>query len=90
VSWVLPTYKHVQRLADNPVVKCGCGRITNADMMLDVRALPATLRGQHEFVCDACRERWIMEGRISREGLYRALGAPDTVLARMRRFDGRT
>jgi len=88
MSWVLPTYRAVRRLATNPLVRCGCGRRTNADMMLDVRALPTTIRGTSEFVCDGCRERWVLEGKISREALYRALGAPDTVLQKISRIGG--
>ena len=89
MSWRAPTYRAARALPDNPLVRCGCGRTTNASMMLDVRALPATVRGGRDYICDGCRERMILTGRITREDLYRALGAPDTVLARVRIMDER-
>jgi len=76
-----------QYLTENLLVRCGCGRVTNANMMLDVRALPPAVRGNREYICDGCRERWIREGRISREALYQAIGAPAEAIARVRAME---
>jgi len=78
-----------QYLTENRLVRCGCGRVTNVNMMLDVRALPPAVRGNREYICDGCRERWIREGRISREALYRAIGAPAEAIARVRALEPR-
>lgn len=69
-----------------------CGRTTAADMLVDVRALPAGIRKQvgleadADFVCDGCRERWFREARIPRAVFWQALGAPADTIARIRQF----
>lgn len=79
----------------SPLVRCACGRVTNADLFLDVRGLPDAMRAQLRwhlddaaplpaFVCDACREGAIRRGRVTRADLYAALGAPPDVVARFR------
>lgn len=74
--------------ADNPLVRCGCGRRTSADMLADVRDLPvghpvrpdATV----EFLCDGCQEANFARGTIARDAFLRALGAPSAVVDRER------
>ena len=73
--------------SDNPLVRCGCGRVTQADMLLDVRALPLALRGDMDFACDGCHSKWIRQGKITHEGLARALGAPAEVIEKQARRD---
>jgi hypothetical protein len=72
---------------DNPPARCPiCRRTTHADMLLDVRALPSALRGEADYACDGCRERWLMTGAITHMQLYRSLGAPPEVLDRVRGY----
>lgn len=64
-----------------PHFTCRCGRRVPADMMLDLSppgasGIPETLRGRDRFRCDACCERWILEGRISRSDLRAATAQP--------------
>jgi hypothetical protein len=57
------------------VAKC-CGRRTTGDMVLDLSALPEHTRkmlGLGEELCDGCRERLFLEGRIGREAFYALL-----------------
>lgn len=75
-----PDMRTVLALPDNPLQQCGCGRVTNADMMVDVRPLPEVARGRAEWVCDACLETLFREKRITREDFYTALGAPAALL----------
>ena len=87
---------------ENPLVRAACcGRLTNADMVLDLSAMPPGIRKQFRFgeqdvdgepvpvACDACRERAIREGRITREEFYRQLGAPQAVLDRVNAYSQR-
>lgn len=89
-QWIAPTYQTAHGLSDNPSVECGCGRTTNADMMLDVRALSgqvtSVLRAAGiggDYICDGCRARIFALGIVSRLDLYTALGAPADVLSRI-------
>lgn len=73
--------------ATNPLVRCGCGRRTNADMLVDIRALSTDtlttlgLAGV-AFICDGCRSRLFRTGKITPLSFYSQLGAPAAVLAR--------
>lgn len=69
-----------------PLILCVCGRSQSADMMVDVRAVPAEIRrhfGGADFVCDACRERERCSGRVMASVLARHLGAPPALVARL-------
>jgi hypothetical protein len=73
---------------DNPLDQCPiCRRRVQADMLVDVSALPAELRRNAPYACDGCRERWHATGAITREALMRALGAPEAVVAAARAHD---
>lgn len=78
----------VTPVVTNPLVRCGCGRRTNADMLVDIRALSAAtlaaigLTG-HAFICDGCSSRLFRTGTITRIAFYTALGAPAAVLQRL-------
>ncbi len=87
-SWTAPAYKSANAMRENTLVQCGaCRRKQSADMVVDVRALPAAVRGEAEFICDACVSSWIRNGRCTRETLYVALGAPVAVVAKMVKLD---
>lgn len=83
---------------DAPPARCICGRMVPADMMVDVRALPAGLRTGHgrgerrtqavDHLCDACRARMVAERRIGHAALAQALGAPAAVVAKAMRMEG--
>lgn len=77
-----PTLKHDRGLRDNPLVRCGCGRSVSADMMLDVRPLPSSVRGSREWACDGCMETIFRAKLSTREDFYRALGAPPELIAK--------
>lgn len=86
---MIRTRKDVEQLAGNPSVEAPCcGRHTNADMLVDARALPLAVRprGAPEL-CDACLDRALREGRLTEEELHRAHGAPPDVLVRVRERD---
>jgi hypothetical protein len=105
-TWLAPTMKDYLRTAteekraelivqeyaeDNHLVRCpGCGRFVTADMLLDVRPLPATARAkvrhEHDWACDACRETWFRERRATRREVFQHLGAPAHVLTRIDKF----
>jgi len=60
----VPSHKRARKEnPDNPALKCRgtvswkCGRITQADMFVDVSDLDESVRGDSIFVCDACVER---------------------------------
>lgn len=73
--WHPPTMRSILRLAENPLVTCGCGRSVNADMMR------ATRDG---FACDSCNEARFRSGELAREEFARFHGAPEHVLAKAR------
>jgi hypothetical protein len=80
---------------DNPLVRCGCGRRTNADMLTDLRPLPDAMRSalgfaDADFICDACRERALfLEARMDPAQFLLALGAPLEVIERAAARRGR-
>ncbi len=84
-----PNLMRTRGWQDNPLVECGCGRSVNADMMLDVRALPVAVRGAAEYLCDACVETIFRRKIMMREAFYRALGAPPTLIAKAALRDAR-
>jgi len=61
-------------------VRCACGRWTFALCMVDVRGVPAALRGEAEEVCDGCWTRWVREEKVTRAELARMQGAPPEVI----------
>lgn len=81
MAWSPPT------LADTGVtgpVRCGCRRTVDAGMMFDMAQLDAGVavpRGDR-FVCDACRERMIRSGAITKAAYLAAMGAPAELVAR--------
>ena len=54
-------------------IRCACGRKKAAFVMVDVRSLPAEVRGDQEWACDVCWRLWIKTGKISRAEWLRAL-----------------
>lgn len=91
-TWIAPTYATALRatglaLEPNGPALCPCGRRTNADMLTDVRAVPAETRAawglRGDFACDACRERAFITGAVTRRDFFAALGAPDATLERL-------
>lgn len=62
----VPARKRPRRESpDNPVVKCPvCGRVTQADMFLEVSDLDPSITGGADFACDGCTSRWRREGRM--------------------------
>lgn len=79
--WMAPTMKDALGLEGNPSARCGCGRTTTADMMVDVRALDDVAG---DFICDACRSRLFRQG-LDRAEFARRLGAPSEVVERVAR-----
>ena len=85
-KWRPPTWRDAL-LADgtitadeNPLVPCECGRRQSADMMLDLRPLPPTVRtlfgGPRDFACDGCVGRVRRAGNLVGPALAEAYGAP--------------
>jgi hypothetical protein len=88
---VAPTLTPAAEELENPVARCPCGRETNADMLVDVRPVPATVKAKighpdAEYLCDGCRERLFREGHVTREVFFSHLGAPPAVLERIRAY----
>lgn len=84
-TWRIPTKRdRLPPEAGNPMLRCdGCPRRAAADMLRDVRALPAALRGRTgtaEYLCDVCMEVMIGRGRVAREDVVRLMGAPAAVV----------
>jgi hypothetical protein len=71
VLWEPPTMKSVQQLEGNPLVRCACGRMVNADMM---RVLG------DGFACDSCHETLFRTGQLTSEEFVRSHDAPDSVI----------
>lgn len=61
-------------------VRCACGRTTLALCMVDVRGVPAAIRGDAEEVCDGCWTAWVREEKLSRAELALLQGAPPEVV----------
>jgi hypothetical protein len=58
----------------NGTCRCpGCRRRVPPDMLRDYAALPSSAR-LPRWACDACGERAVMEGRITRKAVAIALG----------------
>lgn len=65
-------------------VRCACGRTTFALCMVDVRGVPAAIRGDAEEVCDGCWTAWVREEKLSRAELAGYQGAPPEVVKHIR------
>lgn len=76
--WEPPTMQSIQKLEDNPLVQCLCGRIVNADMM---RALNGG------FACDACHDLLFKTGAVTAEEFALSQGAPAEVVERAQELD---
>ena len=76
--WEPPTMKSVMQIEGNPIVKCGCGRKVNADMMRVVG---------DGFGCDACHETMFREGTLTREDFAVSQSAPEFVIQKARQLD---
>jgi hypothetical protein len=76
--WEPPTMKSVQGIEGNPLVKCGCGRSVNADMMRPYK---------DAFACDACHETMFRTGELTSEEFAAAHDAPEFVLEKARQQD---
>ena len=85
MTWTVPTLHH-HRQRENPttsdvVAICACGKKTTADMLTDIRSLPAAIRQAAQlpegldFACDGCLETVFREGRVTHHEFYAALGA---------------
>lgn len=70
--------KSVEQLDDNPLVKCGCGRTVNADMMRVVG---------EGYGCDSCHETLFRTGQLTREEFAVSRGAPLAVVEKARGID---
>lgn len=88
MPWMLPTMRDALPLeAGNPMLRCGkCPRRAPADMLVDVRGLPTSLRGDAAHLCDGCVETMLRTGRIAREDFARLLGAPADVVTAARTY----
>lgn len=69
----------------NPRVECACGRLTSADMCVDLTSLPAAMRqalglAAVEYLCDGCITRLFREQLVSEEEFYALLGADKEAL----------
>ena len=66
----------------------GCGRCRRqrvpAFAMVDVRALPASIRGDAEYVCDGCWTGWIRTQVITKLAWLEMLGAPAELVEQQR------
>lgn len=82
-----PDLRTALGLAHNPLVRCGCGREVNADMMRDVRPVAALLGTGDAYQCDSCLEGHYRHGRLAHEHFCRAHGAPAAIVALMRERD---
>lgn len=82
-----PDMRSQQELVDNPLVKCPCGRLVNADMMRDVRDVKAILGVEADYICDSCMEHHHRRDTLSREAYYRAVGAPQGLIAKVANRD---
>lgn len=78
-----PDMRSQQLLVDNPLIKCPCGRLANADMMRDVRDVKGILGTDADYICDSCMERHHRTETLSREDYYRAVGAPQGLVAKV-------
>lgn len=87
-TWMAPTRRNaLPSDAGNPTLTCDrCPRRTAASLLVDVRALPVTLRGDARYVCDGCWTAWIRQGQIAREDFVRLCGAPDDVVTAAKAF----
>lgn len=81
--WRLPTKRDALDASDgNPTHRCdSCPRRVPVDMLADMRNLPASLRGDAVYLCDACTSRLVRTGRIAREDMARLAGAPSDVVS---------
>lgn len=82
-----PNVRAALNIEDNPLMACACGRVTNADMLIDVRPLPAAVRGQAERLCDACCETIFRKKIMTRAAFCTALGAPPALVTDAARRD---
>lgn len=74
-------------LVVNGNVRCpGCRRRVPPDMVRDYANIPAQVK-LPRWACDACGERAIMEGRITRESVARFLGQSAAAIAKAVRLD---
>lgn len=76
-----PDLRTARALTGNPLVTCGCGRETNADMMRDLRPVRALLGTTADYECDSCLAGHLRHGRITHEAFARAHGAPAALIA---------
>lgn len=68
-------------------VRCpGCRRRVPPDMLRDYQQAPAQAR-LTRWACDACGERAVMEGRVTREAMARSLGQGAAAIAKARQLD---
>lgn len=76
-------------------VKCACGRVKPAEMMVDLRPIGGRNAGRNgaskamEFCCDACRGRYRRSGQIRDEDMFREHGAPAERIAHAKAQDDR-
>jgi hypothetical protein len=66
----------------NPAVTCACGRVTNADMCVDITPLPLEYRQalgleRVDYLCDGCRTRLFRDRHVSEDEFYALLGQED-------------
>ena len=64
----------------NPPVYCPCGRITSADMCVDLTVLPTKVRKalgleKVDFICDGCQTRLFRDRHIAEDEFYAMLDA---------------
>ena len=63
------------------LVRCACGRLAGADMLVQVDTLPPRLRRhfREDYACDGCRETAARHGHVAHYELLAGLGAPAAV-----------
>lgn len=89
MAWLAATGRTNLEKGGNVRMVCDCGRMTNADMMVDVSGLTHEQMEAWDiggpFLCDGCRERLFLRGVVSRDEFYEALGAPAATLTKLRK-----
>lgn len=86
--WNAPTRRADARKGGNVLMPCPtCGRVTNADKIVDLSGVALSVReawGVSDGACDACRGRLHRNGIIDRATFIETLGAPAEQVERAR------
>lgn len=84
--WEEPRYHHAHQCDPMTLVRCGCGRLEHACMMVDVRVLSPAERPSHgaDFACSMDVSHAQQQGRHYPDDLAAKHGAPDHIVAIMK------